>query len=91
MPQTTITITLSVEELLALPGDAVIKITDKANPGLIFLSACADYENRPQHGKGRWPVNNHLRQLVAKNPQMGCAACDRADFQLGHADGCPKG
>ncbi len=27
--------------------------------------------------------------LKAMQPQ-GCAACDRGDYQLGHADTCPK-
>jgi hypothetical protein len=85
-----ITITLTVEELLSLPGEAVIKITHKAEPSLIFLSACVDHENRALHGKGRWPVNNHLRQLIAKQPHIGCAVCDLGDHQLGHAEGCPK-
>lgn len=63
----TITVTLTVEELLALPGGAILQLTNKAKPSLIFLKAAADHENRPLHGKGRWPVNNHLRQLISSS------------------------
>ncbi len=59
-----ISITLTIDELLALPGDAVTRILDKASPGKEFLQAAQEHENRPNHGKGRWPVNNHLRKLL---------------------------
>lgn len=59
-----ITITLSVDQLLALPGDAVTRIIDQAAPPQEFLQACMEHENRPHHGKGRWPVINHLRKLL---------------------------
>lgn len=85
-----LTITLNLEELMRLPGDAVIQIITKVDPGLIFLHAAYDHENRPLHGKGRWPVNNFIRQALNKTIHQGCAACDRVDYQLGHADGCPK-
>jgi hypothetical protein len=85
-----ITVTLSLEELMDLPGEAVIRLLDKARPSGIFLQAASEHENRPLHGRGRWPVNNHLRNLLANPPRVGCAACDRGDFQLGHADGCPQ-
>lgn len=62
----TITITLTVEELMLMPGEGVMRILTKANPPADFLKACHDHENRPHHGKGRWPVNNHIRQLIAK-------------------------
>lgn len=88
MPET-ITITLSIEELMRLPGEAVIRIADLAKPSLITLTQMKDHENRPLHGQGRWIVNNHLRQMIAAQPRIGCAACDRKDHQLGHADGCP--
>jgi hypothetical protein len=56
----TITLTLTVEELLLMPGDAVIRILNKADPPREFLQACKDHEWRKDHGKGRWPVTNHL-------------------------------
>ena len=83
-----ITVTLTLEELMQLPGEAVIRLLDKARPSAIFLQQASDYENRPSHGKGRWLVNHHLRNLLANPPRVGCAACDRGDYQLGHADGC---
>jgi hypothetical protein len=85
-----ITITLTVEELMRLPGDAVIQITNMAKPSLITLTQLMEHENRPLHGKGRWPVINHLRQLISAKPRVGCAACDRNDYQFGHAEGCPN-
>jgi hypothetical protein len=60
----TITITLTVEQLLLMPGDAVTRIVDQAQPPREFVEACLDHENRPLHGKGRWPVNNTLRQYL---------------------------
>jgi hypothetical protein len=29
-------------------------------------------------------------KLIRETKRVGCAACDRGDFQLGHADDCPK-
>jgi hypothetical protein len=66
MQTITITITLTLEELMLMPGDGIMRILTKAKPPVEFLRACHDHENRPLHGKGRWPVNNHLRQLIAK-------------------------
>jgi len=60
----TITVTLTVEELMAMPGDGVIRLLNKAAPSKAFLEQARDHENRPNHGSGRWPVNNHLRQLI---------------------------
>lgn len=60
-----LTLTLTLEELMALPGDAVTRIIDKAAPDKDFLAAAMERENDPIHGKGRWPVNAHLRRLLA--------------------------
>ncbi len=59
-----ITLTLTLAELMALPGDAVTRLIDKAAPDKEFLAAAMEHENRPDHGKGRWPVNAHLRRLL---------------------------
>jgi hypothetical protein len=63
-----ITITLTIEDLMRLPGDAIIQLTDSARPSKEFLQVLYDHENRPLHGKGRWPVNNHLRKLISAPP-----------------------
>lgn len=44
-----------------------------------FLASLEHYRYRPgiQHDQNR-------------APRIPCAACDRGDFQLGHADECPK-
>ena len=60
----TITFTLTVEELMRLPGEAIIQLSNMAKPPLVTLTEMIEHENRPLHGKGRWPVNNHLRQLI---------------------------
>lgn len=60
-----ITITLTLAELMALPGDAVTRIIDKAAPDKDFLTAAMEHENAPNQGKGRWPVNAHIRRLLA--------------------------
>jgi hypothetical protein len=62
----TITITLSVSDLLMLPGDAITRILDKAQPPAAFLEECRAWETRPDHGKGRWPVLNHIRRMQAR-------------------------
>ena len=58
------TLTLTLEELMALPGDAVMRLLEKAAPDKATLMAAHDYENRPLHGKGRWPVNNYIRDKL---------------------------
>lgn len=60
-----ITITLTIPELMAMPGDAIIRILEKANPSPEFLCACREYECRPDHGHARWGVLNRLRTLSA--------------------------
>lgn len=61
MPQTRITVTLTVAELMLIPGDGIIRILGKADPPRDFLQACLDHEWRKDHGKGRWPVTNYLK------------------------------
>lgn len=61
-----LTITLNVEQLMAMPGDAIIKIIDRAKPDRDFLNACYNWETRDLEGKGRWPVTNHIRMTLAK-------------------------
>lgn len=59
----TISITLTLDELMKLPGDAVIRLLEKsATPEL--LQAAYDHETRPNTGKGRWPVMNHIRTRI---------------------------
>ena len=55
-----LTFTLTLDELMMLPGDAVIRLLDKvATPEL--LQAAYDHETRPLHGKGRWVILNFIR------------------------------
>lgn len=61
-----ITVTLSLEELMQIPGDGIIRIIEKANPPADFLRAAADHEMRPLHGKGRWVVCNFIRNHLKK-------------------------
>lgn len=61
-----ITVTLSLAELMQMPGDGIIRIMEKANPPADFLRAAADYEMRPLHGKGRWVICNHIRERLKK-------------------------
>jgi hypothetical protein len=63
----TITVTLSLEELMLIPGDGIIRILDHVNPPLDFLQAALAHETRPLHGKGRWPVMNHLRSKLKEH------------------------
>ena len=45
---------------MKLPGDAVIRLLEKAaTPEL--LQAAYYHETRPNTGKGRWPVMNYIR------------------------------
>jgi hypothetical protein len=60
----TITFSLTVEELMRLPGEAIIQLSNMAKPPVVTLTEMIEHENRQLHGKGRWPVNNHLRQLI---------------------------
>lgn len=60
-----ITVTLTIDQLMKLPGDAIIHLLDTARPSREFLEKCREHENRPDHGKGRWPVNNYLRMTLA--------------------------
>jgi 3-methyladenine DNA glycosylase AlkC len=59
----TLTTTLTMEQLLALPGEAVIHLTiaGKASPD--FIRAAMDAEST---GKCRWIVTNTLRNLLKK-------------------------
>lgn len=56
MPQ--ITVTLSLAEVLALPGEAAIALLRKANPSTETLASAYQAEST---GKARWPVLNALR------------------------------
>jgi hypothetical protein len=59
-----ITVTLTVEELMRMPGDGIIRVLDKATPPREFLLACLDHEWRQDHGKGRWPVSSYLKNKL---------------------------
>lgn len=85
-----ITLTLIVHELLMLPADGVTRILDKAAPEEAFLKALHAHEADLDHGRNRWPIINHIRRMLAHPPKRPCAACDRGDYQLGHATSCPK-
>jgi len=56
----TISFTLTLDELMKLPGEAVIHLIDKAATAEL-LQAAYDHETRPNTGKGRWPVMNYIR------------------------------
>lgn len=59
----TITATLTVDQLLRLPGEAVLDLIIKANAPPEFIRAALEAEAA---GKARWPVLNSLRQLLKK-------------------------
>jgi hypothetical protein len=61
-----ITVTFTIPELMALSGDAVIRILDKAEPSNEFLTACREHECRVDHGQARWVVLNHIRAMLAR-------------------------
>ena len=63
----TLTVTLTVQELLMIPADGVTRILDKAQPSAEFLEECRAWETRPDHGKGRWPILNHIRRMQASS------------------------
>lgn len=91
MPQTTLTVIMSAEDLLKIPYDGCCYLIDHAAANCqlapSFIRALYDAECA---GKARWPVMNKLRLLLANPPQIACAKCDRGDGQLGHAEECPK-
>lgn len=62
MPE--ITITLPLDELMLLPGEAVIRLLEKSAPPAEVLKQAHEFENRVNHGKGRWIVNNYLRNKL---------------------------
>jgi len=55
-----ITVTLSFEDLMELPGEAVIRLLEACGPSAELLQAARAHETRPLHGKGRWVVLNFL-------------------------------
>jgi len=61
----TITLTLTVAQLAALPGDAVIKLIRQASPPRSFIEACYQHERATQ---ARWVLLNHLRTLLKTLP-----------------------
>jgi hypothetical protein len=60
-----LTLTLSIHELLMLPADGVTRILEKAQPSREFLLAVRDWETRKDHGKGRWPILNHITKQLS--------------------------
>ena len=60
-----LSLTLTLDQLMIMPGDAIIRILNIADPPREFLIACHHHENRPDHGAGRWIINNHLRHRIA--------------------------
>lgn len=62
MPE--ITITIELDDLMSLPGEAVVRLLDKGNLSREMLIQAREFENRPKHGKGRWVVNNFLRNKL---------------------------
>jgi len=91
MPQTSIIVTMSAEDLLKIPFDGCNYLIEHAAAtrqlAPSFIRALYDAECA---GKARWPVVNKLRLLLKNPPVIACAACDRGDYQLGHAEECPK-
>jgi hypothetical protein len=59
-----ITITLTLQEILALPGDAVIKLIQLAGDQ-VDLRQAYDLEAA---GRARWPVLNHIRRHFKPTP-----------------------
>lgn len=62
--QTPITLTLTIEEIMRLPGEAVLVLLDKAGGSDELLNAARDHECRKDHGKGRWLVLNQIRNQL---------------------------
>ena len=58
-----ISVTLTLEELLRLPGEAVTALILAAQAPVEFIRAAYDAESA---GKGRWVVLNQLRTLLTK-------------------------
>ena len=91
MPQDSILVHMTAADLLKIPFDGCNYLLNlAAERGQLtpsFIRALYDMEGQ---GKARNPVMNNLRAMLAKPPRVACAACDRGDFQLGHAEGCPK-
>ena len=56
-----ITVTLTIAELIALPGEAVIRLIEQANADQHFTQAVYDAEST---SKARWPVLNTLRSRL---------------------------
>jgi hypothetical protein len=61
-----ITITISLPEILALPGEAAIKLITLAGPDQIRPMDAYDMEAK---GKARWVVLNGLRELCRNWPR----------------------
>lgn len=61
--QDTITATLTVAQLLALPGEAVLDLILTAQAPKDFIQAAYDAEG---NGKARWIVRNRLSELLKK-------------------------
>ena len=80
-----INITLTLAEILALPGEAAIDLIRRSDPSQILVIQAREMET---NGKARWVVMNGLRNL--RPTRIGCAKCDRQDGQAGHAAGCPN-
>lgn len=55
-----LTFTLTLDELMKLPGDAIIRLLDKIATKEL-LQAAYEHETQPNTGKGRWPVMNYIR------------------------------
>jgi hypothetical protein len=82
---------ISVDDLIKTPYDGAVHVINLAarkhvlTPSFMRAALAAE-----RAGKARWPVINTLRVLLVNPPPIACAACDRGDLQLGHAEECPK-
>jgi len=57
----TLTITLTLDQILSLPGDAVVFLLRQGQADTATLQAALESEYK---GKGRWPVTNGIRKLL---------------------------
>ncbi len=67
-------------------------VSQLVNPNSIYrLTMCSEQLARAAcAGNSHRPLNSWEMPTLKIGITQGCAACDRGDFQLGHADDCPK-
>lgn len=80
-----IQITITLQQILALPGEAAIALIEMSDPSQILVNQARDMEYA---GKCRYCVLAALKSI--RTTRIGCALCDRGDHQLGHAEACPN-